>query len=254
MHIVVNFPPVIFAVSFVALCASALVGMAVGKRPLAGRSEVPEGFAVVQGAALTLLGLLIGFAFSMAITRYDQRKVYEEEEANAIGTEFLRADFLPAADGAKVRELLRSYLDQRVQFYVTRDPRQLRDIGTATARVQNDLWSAIQADASAHQTPLVALLASGMNDVLNAEGYAQAAWWNRIPRAAWALLAVIAICCNALIGYGARRGSLLLVTVVPFLVSVSFFLIADIDSPRSGIIRVQPQNLMRLAQTLRGPN
>ena len=60
-------------------------------------------------ATLTLLGLIIGFSFSMAISRYDQRKVYEEAEANAIGTEYVRADLLPAGDAARVRALLRDY-------------------------------------------------------------------------------------------------------------------------------------------------
>ena len=68
-------------------------------------------------ATLTLLALIIGFTFSMALNRYDQRKIYEEEEANAIGTEYLRAELLPAADAAKVRTLLLNYLDQRVLFY-----------------------------------------------------------------------------------------------------------------------------------------
>jgi hypothetical protein len=88
-----------------------------------------------------------------------------------------------------------------------------------------------------------------MNDVLNAQGYTQAAWWNRIPLEAWILLAAIAIGCNLMIGYGAHRTSLLLI-IFPIAVSLSFFLIADIDSPRGGVIRVQPQNLMRLSQTL----
>ena len=61
--------------------------------------------AVVQGAAVTLLSLLIGFSFSMAISRYEQRKNFEESEANAIGTEYVRADLLAAADGEKMREL-----------------------------------------------------------------------------------------------------------------------------------------------------
>jgi hypothetical protein len=56
---------------------------------------------------LTLLGLIIGFSFSMAVNRYDQRKPYEQAEANAIGTEYVRADLLPVADAAKVHTLLR---------------------------------------------------------------------------------------------------------------------------------------------------
>jgi hypothetical protein len=69
------------------------------RRPI---DDALENFRVVQGAVLTLLALIIGFTFSMAIGRYDQRKNLEEAEANAIGTEYVRADLLPAADAAKV--------------------------------------------------------------------------------------------------------------------------------------------------------
>jgi hypothetical protein len=68
--------------------------------------DLREDFSVILSATLTLLGLLIGFSFSMAISRYDERKNYEEAEANAIGTEYVRADLLPAADAAKVRRPL----------------------------------------------------------------------------------------------------------------------------------------------------
>jgi hypothetical protein len=91
-----------------------------------------------------------------------------------------------------------------------------------------------------------------MNDVLNSQGYTQAAWWNRIPLSAWFIMAAIAISCNFLVGYGVRRAEAegLLTLVIPFVVSISFFLIADIDSPRAGIILVQPQNLVSVAQSL----
>jgi hypothetical protein len=88
-----------------------------------------------------------------------------------------------------------------------------------------------------------------MNDVLNSQGYTQAAWLNRIPFAARVLLAAIAIVCNLLLGYGARRTSTLFM-VLPLVVSASFFLIADIDSPRVGLILVRPQNLASLSQSL----
>ena len=92
----------------------------------------------------------------------------------------------------------------------------------------------------------------GMNDVLNSQGYTQAAWWNRIPASAWGLLVLTAICCNVLVGYGARgtgiRAKLLM--VLPLVVSISFLLIADIDSPRGGLIHVAPQNLVALSQSL----
>ena len=69
----------------------------------------------------------------MAISRYDQRKNYEEAEANAIGTEYICADLLPSADGAKVRALLRNYVNQRILFYKSRDLKELRQINGNTA-------------------------------------------------------------------------------------------------------------------------
>jgi hypothetical protein len=211
-----------------------------------------EDFGIIMAAILTLLGLIIGFSFSMAISRYDQRKNLEESEANAIGTEYVRANFLPGAEAARVRAQLRNYLDQSVLFYQTRDDLQLREIDAATTQLETDLWSAVQAPAAAQPKPVVTIAVTGMNDVLNSKGYTQAAWWNRIPNAAWGLMAAIAICGNLLIGYGARKGeaktSLLL--VLPIVVSISFSLIADIDSPRGGIIRVSAQNLTSLSQSL----
>ena len=93
----------------------------------------------------------------MAINRYDQRKNYEEAEANAIGTEYVRADLLPAADAAKVRALLKNYLDQRVLAYTTRDGRQILQINARTAQLQAELWSAVLGPAAAQPTPVVAL-------------------------------------------------------------------------------------------------
>jgi hypothetical protein len=207
-------------------------------------------FSIVEAAILTLLALIIGFSFSMAVSRYDQRKNYEEAEANAIGTEYVRAGLLPSSDATRVRESLKAYLEQRILFYQTRDAAQLAEIDATTARLQSDLWSTVEASAAAHPTPVVALAVGGMNDVLNSQGYTQAAWWNRIPVAAWFFMTAIAIFCNLLIGYGAHRKNWILLCILPLAISTSFFLIADIDSPRSGLIRVVPQNLSALSQSL----
>jgi len=245
---IVDFPLLVFGIAFVAQWLSARLAdwFRVRVRPLKERER--EDLGVVLNATLTLLGLLIAFSFSMAINRYEQRKNFEEAEANAIGTANVRAGLLPAADAVNVRELLRRYLNQRELFYTTRNERQLRQIAAQTTQLQSELWSSVQAVATAQPTPLVALAVTSINDVLNSQGYTQAAWWNRIPVAAWGLMIAIAICCNLLLGYHGRGAPVLL--VMPFIVSTSFFLIADIDSPRGGVIRVLPQNLTQLAQSL----
>jgi len=247
---IVNFPLLVLVFSLLALWFSANLGAFAGQRLQTLKEEERGDFGVVQAAILTLLGLLIGFTFSMAVSRYDQRKNYEEAEANAIGTEYVRADLLPVADAGNVRDLLRKYLDQRVLFYTTRDERELERIDASTAQLQAKLWSTVQVPAVASPTQVVALAVSGMNDVLNSQGYTQFAWSYRIPVEAWVLMAAIAVGCNLLIGYGARRTNKRLFLVLPLAVSISFFLIADIDSPRGGLIRVQPRNLVSLSQSL----
>src|SRR6266446_2842211 len=123
--ILMNFPLLVFALAFVVLLLAALFGDTIRTKVHALKGGEQDDFDVVLSATLTLLGLLIGFSFSMAITRYDQRKNYEEAEANAIGTEYLRADLLPTDDAVRARELPRKYLDRRIAFYQARDDRSL---------------------------------------------------------------------------------------------------------------------------------
>jgi hypothetical protein len=115
---------------------------------------------VIVAATLTLLALIIEFTFSMAINRYDQRKIYEEAEANAIDTEYIRADLLPASNAAKVRTLLRDYLDQRIAFYQTRHDTDLRQIEDRTGRLGAELWFAVQAPTIAQLTAVIGLAVS----------------------------------------------------------------------------------------------
>lgn len=250
---VTDYPLAVFVLSFVILVFSVWTGVLLFRRWWPPKESTREDFGVIQTTTLTLLGLIIAFTFSMAVSRYDQRKNLEEAEANAIGTEFLRADLLPAADAAKVRALLADYFDQRVLYYTTRDEEELRKINARTAQLQAALWSAVAAPAAAAPSPTMAVVAIGMNDVLNAQGYTQAAWWNRIPRAAWLLMLLISICCHVLVGYGVRdaKEERTLLLVLPLVMSIAFMLIADIDSPRSGVIRVQPVNLLSIAESLR---
>ena len=256
LHFITTHPSAVFVLSFLGLWAATAIGAALKKRrPL--DEELRQDFNMILAATLTLLGLLIGFSFSMASTRYDQRKTFEEAEANAIGTEYLRADLLPADAAAKVRTLLKQYTELRVRFY-TADDADVPRIDAETAKLQRALWSAVLPPPSPPGPPHSAttvLTVGGMNDVLNAQGYTQAAWWNRIPASAGLLMVLIAFACNMLIGYSLRsaseRSKLLL--VLPLVVSVAFALITDIDTPRHGLIRVVPQNLNALLASF-GPS
>ena len=244
-----RFPFLVALASFLAMWGSAHLGSRFG----GALREIHEDFGVVLTATLTLLGLIVGFTFSMAVTRYEQRKLYEEDEANAIGTEYARAGLLDAPDAVTVRKLLREYLDQRILFYETQTGEALQRINTATAQLQAKLWESVRVPSLAQQTPLKMLVVSGMNDVLNSQGYTQAAWWNRIPAEAWVLVIVIALSGNLMVGAYQRAvpPRRMLLMVLPAVVAISFLLIADVDSPRSGLIHIKPMNLRSLAQSLR---
>jgi hypothetical protein len=247
-----HYPFLVFAVAIVALWFASLAGSWLRRRnPVAG-DERDEHLDVILAANLTLLALIIGFSFSMATNRYDQRKNFEEAEANAIGTEILRADLLPPADAANVRTLLGVYLDQRIVFYIDHDDAHRAPIDQRTSQLQAELWAAVRGSATAQPAPVAALVLAGMNDVINSQGYAQAAFWNRIPVAAWWLMAAVALCSNVLFGYRSRKGKAagMLALVLPLVLSTAFLLIADIDAPRHGLIRVSPQNLESLAKSL----
>lgn len=248
---VLNFPLVVFALSLVVLWLSTQAGVFLDRRVRPLAEDAREDYAVVLTATLTLLALIIGFTFSMAVSRYDQRKEYEDHEANAIGTEYLRAELLTAEDAARVQELLRKYLEQRVLFYTTRGSSQLSQVNAHTSELQGQMWSTVKRAATAESSPTTALAVSGMNDVLNSQGHTQAAWQNRIPKAAWILMAAIAVCCTVLVGYGVRRTGTGLLLILPLVLSIAFFLIADIDSPRRGAIRLLPENLLSLSQSFR---
>jgi hypothetical protein len=252
MKKVTDYPALVGVLSFLALWLAARLGATLLRTKRSLERNVREDFNTIMVTTLTLSGLIIGFTFSMAISRYEQRKGYEEAEANAIGTEYFRVDLLQAANAAKLRSVLMSYLDARISFYVVTNDQELQEINTRTAQLQTELWSLVR-DASVPQpTPLAALAVAGMNDVLNSQGYTQAAWWNRIPISAWLLMLAIAAIGNLLIGYGAEnvKAESVLLMVLPCVLAISFLLIADIESPRGGIIRVVPQNLSSLAESL----
>jgi hypothetical protein len=234
-------PLVVLVLTFASMWACARMGAWLATRRLVDLElEGRSGFGVVMTATLTLLALIIGFTFSMALTRYDERKTLEEAEANAIGTELARADLLPAAD-------------ERIARYVYRAERPAAQPDARTVALQNDLWAAVVTPSQAQRDPVSALVLAGMNDVLNSQGYTQAAWLNRIPLAAWILLAALALFSNLLVGFEVQRagGGRIVPYVLPVTVSIACCLIADLESPR-GLIKVQPQNLQILAQSLGG--
>ena len=162
-------PYIVFAIALVVQGLAAYAGDLFRKKGRPLRKEERQDFDILRTASLTLLGLIIGFSFAMAVSRYDERKKFEVAEANAIGTEYSRSDLLPSGDAAHVRALLRQYISQRIVFYLAAEGRRIDPIDAETKKLLADLWSTVVRVATTQPTPIVALVVSGMNDVLDSQ-------------------------------------------------------------------------------------
>lgn len=251
MEQLMNYPTLVGIITIVCLWATARLGAELRRRMKSRDESHDDEYRTVLGATLTLLGLLVGFSFSMAISRYDVRKDYEEEEANAIGTEYLRAELLTEPSRERVRAELVQYLDLRIKRYEAHASDNISELASGTARLQDEMWKEVKEAATARTDPVIATVVTGMNDVINRQGYTQAGRWNRIPLPAWGLMVCIALLSSFLIGFDEKRPRNYQLLIFPIAIAVSFLLIADIDSPQGGLIRVAPQNLIALADSLK---
>jgi hypothetical protein len=243
-------PFVIFAISVVTLTLSVRLGILLQRVRQEKTEASHSDLSIVTTASLTLLALLISFSFSMATSRYDLRGNIEVEEAREISAEYFRADLLPAENAAQVKALLKSYMDQRIDFYNDGDAQELEKAKMSADRLQDQLWTATRTPAMAAPSSITALPVAGVDSIFNSRREAEAAWENRIPPSAAFLLLVIAACANMLTGLGAKSPASRLHFILPLLVSVAFFLIADIENPRAGLIRVSPTDLMAAADSM----
>ena len=206
-----NYPFAILVLSFGGLWLCAKCGTIAQRMQRNLDEEDRKDLNTVAAATLTQLGLIIAFTFSTAVSRYE------------FGSNHLRVGLIPTEVAERARHLLSQYLQQRVLRYQSRDIHQVRLkwIDTNTAMVENEMWLLTKTSTKDLSGPIAALVLAGMNDVLNSHGYTQAAWANRIPSAAWALMILTAGVCSFLIGYGAHRARMLTLLVLPLAVAHS---------------------------------
>ncbi len=211
-------------------------------------SEASDTLKTLEGAVLGLLGLLLGFSFAMGVGRYDARKQLEIDEANAIGTTWLRTDTLPEPIRSTEKQLLREYVPARMAFLSAgTDTAGIQASIAKTADLQSRMWAAAAADASMHRDPISGLFLSTLNDAIDLSEKRLAAFENRIPIAAWVLLLMMSAAASALVGIGMTHRSRLLLFVLPLVVAGAMTLILDLDSPRAGFVIIHQKSMERVA-------
>lgn len=198
--------------------------------------DASEGYLL--SAALALLGLLIGFTFSMALNRYDTRREALVAEANAIGTTWLRAGLAPGAAGTALRQDLRAYGRQRATL-----PRA-ENIDTAEAAsgaLQSRIWADVRASAPAMPAPIAATLVTATMEMIDAASTRRWEREARIPALVLDILVVSALISAAIVGYvlgGQGRRHALVTGLLFGLLSLAITLILDLDRPWSGLVTI----------------
>ena len=206
--------------------------------------EAPIG--AVVGASLGLLAFLLAFTFGMAGTRYDTRRGVVLQESNAIGTTYLRADFLPEPQRTETQNLLREYAALRVQGAAT----IMSPEGMATTTALHDRLWAIAATVDKEIDPImIGLYIQSLNETIDLDAVRVTALRNQVPDIIWYALYLITIFTMAEIGYqfglsGTRSWTVTILLALVF--TAVILLIADLDRPQQGLLQVSQQALLDL--------
>lgn len=198
-----------------------------------------------------LLSLLLGFTLAMAMTRFDRRVQLIVDEANAIGTTFLRADLLPEPARTKARSLLVDYVSARVEF--SKEGLEARGALARTKDLQSELWRLAASAAQQSPTPVTALFVNSLNETIDLHATRIAALENRIPRPVWVMLGLLALLTALMFGLSQRERLPTSMLVPPLMLAVVLSLIADLDTPRTGLIRVDMKSIERLQVDVQAP-
>ena len=249
----------IVALLFLALIIGTEAGYRVGNRFVATTAESAKAqINTIQASLLGILALLLGFTFSLSLQRYDSRSQAVVSESNAVGTAMLRAELLPLAFRAETEELLRRYLDLRVDAgTISLDRVEERSAVVAESSVVLDsLWTNAIRAADQDPSPVTTgLFIQALNEVIDAYGTRDAALNRHVPEPVLFLMFGTFVLTASLVGYASgvagHRASFaiyILVTLVAFLV----FVIIDLDRPRRGLIEVSQQSLVDLQSSYGG--
>ena len=230
----------------VALSLVLVLLMEIGRR-LGLRRQIldPEGggggTGAIEAAIFALLGLLIAFTFSGAASRFDNRRVLIGEEANAIGTAWLRVDLLPSAAQGPVRDAFRRYLDSRLKTYEL-----LPDLEAAyreldrSRKIQDEIWSlSVKACQEAEVSQTTMLLLPALNEMIDITTTRQVATTIHPPIIIYIMLVAVASASALMAGYGMARGkkrSWLHIIAFAAVVAATVYVILDLEYPWLGLI------------------
>lgn len=249
---------ILFALSlFLTMVGGAELGYRKGQRDLDQEQDRKiEGLGTIDSAIFGLLGLLLAFTFTNALSGLSIRRVSVVNEANAIGTAYLRLDLLAPASQAQLRPLYREYLEERIKLYASSEnPSLAQEIFTKTAALQTQIWRLTADSVLEEKHPAIMTLAlSAANEMIDSASTRNQATINHPPQIVYLFLFIFAVASALLIGYNLANNPkrpYFHVVLFCFLISAVVYVIVDLEYPRRGLFQIQMGDKV-LKDTLEG--
>jgi hypothetical protein len=243
---------IIFVIFFAGMLGATEIGFRLGRESDVNTLDKTKSLvSTVEAAILGVLGLLLGFTMSMAVSRFEVRKQLVLDEANAIETSYLRTKLLPETESTEIANILHEYIDVRVQYGTTgNDPKRLESLSKETVHLQNEFWARAVAYGQKDPNPVrVGLLLQSLNQAIDLESARRMAFQNHVPQSVIYVNAVVGILAALLVGYtfglNGRR-QIFSMCVLALAITLVLAVIIDLDRPRRGFIRVNQQPMIDL--------
>lgn len=241
------------SVLLISMSAALEAGYRIGRGCRSSTTDtVKSHVSAIQASLLGILALLIGFTFSLALQRFESRSEAVVNEANAIGTAYLRAQLLPVSVRSQALDLLHRYIDLRVQtgtMALDKDPVR-QALLDKTNRVLDSAWALARQAAEEDSSPVTTgLFIQSLNDAIDSFGRRDAELSRHVPESIWLLLYCTFLITAGVIGYSAgisnHRPAMVTYIMILLIVMLAFIII-DLDRPRRGFIRVDQSSLTKL--------
>jgi hypothetical protein len=252
----VNHPWELGLLFALALAAAIEVGRRVALRAGIQQDEDRrEQMAAIRDGLFILVSLLLGFTLALAVPRYEQRQSLLVDEVNAIGTTYLRAATLPQPYRDHAQQLLRQYVDVRLDLdAAAQDYHQLTETSDSSKEIQDQLWRDVVAVTETDRSAITDTYINTLNEAIDLHEKRVAALENRIPSTVWLLILVISLITVFTRGLTITRRFWLTLLLAPITIAIVVALVADLDTPSSGFIRLDQRAMQRLKADISDPH
>ena len=250
---IVNHPPVLALLLLLVLAVALDLGYRVGARlRIQDEPNRKEQMGTIRDGLFLLVSLMLGFTLALAGTRFADRRSLLIEEAVSIGTTYLRASTLPQPYRGHSQSLFREYVHARLDIdRAAHDDARFAEASNRSKHIQEELWSDASAVAQSDRTAITAAYINSLNEMIDLHERRVAAFENRIPPPIWLLIAAISVIAVFSRGMTLTARFWLTVVLIPLTIAIVVGLIADLDAPSTGLIRLDQRAMERVQADLR---